>query len=178
MKINKWIIALGVIGTTAIFLACTSNKKMSSKVQVVSPFDVKKYTGQWYEIARFDFKHEKDMHKVTANYTLKDNGSIEVRNKGFNTKENKWKESVGKAKFNGPADQAALKVSFFGPFYAEYNVVKLSNDYSTALIFGESTDYIWILSREKKISEKTKAEYLDFAKKHGYDLSRLVWTAQ
>lgn len=176
MKTSRILIALGVIGATVSLLACSSNKKIS--VPVVKPFDVKQYAGLWYEIARFDFKHEKDMDKVTAQYTLKENGTVEVLNKGFDTKKNEWKEAEGKAKFNGPENEAALKVSFFGPFYAEYNVVKLSSDYKTALVFGESTDYIWILSREKTIPEKTKKEYLDFARENGYDLSRLVWTAQ
>lgn len=160
------------------FASCSSTKKMSEQVAVVKNLDVKKYTGVWYEIARFDFKYQKDMDSVTANYSLKENGDIKVINKGYNTKDNEWKDVEGKAKFNGNEGSGALKVSFFGPFYSEYNIVKLSDDYSTALIFGESLDNMWILSRKKTISESVKKEYLDFAAKNGYDLSRLVWTKQ
>ena len=160
------------------FASCSSTKKMSEQVAVVKNLDVKKYTGVWYEIARFDFKYQKDMDSVTANYSLKENGDIKVINKGYNTKDNEWKDVKGKAKFNGNEGSGALKVSFFGPFYSEYNIVKLSDDYSTALIFGESLDNMWILSRKKTISESVKKEYLDFAAKNGYDLSRLVWTKQ
>ncbi len=177
-KINYSLLVLAGIGILSAVVACSSRKSMSNKVEVVKNFDADRYLGQWYEVARFDFKFEKDLKNVTANYSKREDGKIKVLNKGFNTVKNEWKESEGKAKFAGSENEAALKVSFFGPFYSEYNVVQLDPEYKTALIFGESTDYIWILSRTKTISEDTKKKYLDFATKHGYDLSKLVWTVQ
>lgn len=159
-------------------LACSSNNKMSSKVKVVQNFDSEKYLGQWFEIARLDFKYEKDLKNVTANYSKREDGKIKVVNKGYNYVKNKWEEATGKAKFADSEKSAALKVSFFGPFYSEYNVVMLDPDYQSALVFGESTDYIWMLSRSKNLPEATKQAYLEFAKKHGYDVSKLVWTQQ
>lgn len=158
-------------------LSCKS-VKIPNGVCVVRNFDAKSYMSEWYEIARINFKHEKDMIQVTANYSLKDNRNIEVVNKGYDTLKDEWKQSVGKAKFNGNENEGALKVSFFGPFYSGYNVVMLSDDYSSALIFGETKDYLWILSREKTISESVKNDYLEFAKNNGYDLSRIIWTEQ
>ncbi|WP_317125927.1 lipocalin family protein [Chryseobacterium bernardetii] len=49
----------------------------------VKNFDIKKYLGRWYEIARFDYKFEKNMDNVTAEYSENPNGSIQVRNKGY-----------------------------------------------------------------------------------------------
>lgn len=150
--------------------------KIPSHVHLLENFDVEKYTGEWYEIARFDFKHERHMKNVTANYTLQEDGSIEVINRGYHTKDEEWKEAKGKAMPNGKPGQSALKVSFFGPFYSGYNVVKISGDYKHALVFGESRDYIWILSRTPQIPAATKKKFLEYAIEAGYDLERLVWT--
>lgn len=168
------IVGLGVFATLT---ACKS-VKVPEGVQVVQNFDAKKYMGEWYEIARFDFKHQKDMSHVTANYSLNSDGSVKVVNKGYNYVKDKWEEVEGKAKFVDREDQGALKVSFFGPFYSGYNVVAMDPDYENVLVFGESTDYIWILSRNKTISEKVKNKFLEKAKAQGYDLNRLVWTKQ
>lgn len=145
-------------------------------IKPIEPFDVNKYNGEWYEIARFDFKHEKDLSNVTANYSLNNDGSIKVVNKGFNYVKNKWEEANGKAKFTSSKNIGSLQVSFFGPFYAGYHIVMLEPNYNSVLIFGDDTDYIWILSRDKTINESTKEKYLAKAKEAGYDLNRLVWT--
>lgn len=169
------LIALLGVGLVYTLTSCKSRK---SDTQVVQNFNAEKYLGKWYEIARFDFKHEKDLKNVTANYSKREDGKIKVLNKGYNYVKNEWQESKGKAKFVGSEKQGALKVSFFGPFYAGYNVVMMDPDYENVLVFGDSTDYIWILSRNKTIPEATKAKFLDYAKKHGYPLEKLVWTEQ
>lgn len=115
---------------------------MSSKVKVVQNFDADQYLGQWYKVPRFDFKHEKDLKNLTANYSKREDGKIKVINKGFNYVKNEWEDSERKAKFTGCEQEAALKISFFGPFYSEYNVVMIDPAYENALVFGESTDYI------------------------------------
>ena len=145
------LIKLGTIATLAIAGMVILNGcsvKVPTNVTAVNDFDVNKYAGKWYEIARFDFKYEKNMSNVTAEYTLNDDGSIQVVNKGYNYEKNEWKTSKGKAKINNKENNGALKVSFFGPFYSGYNVVAMDPAYETALVFGESTDYLWILSRE------------------------------
>lgn len=166
-----------MLGAGALLYACKP-VRIPAYADVVEDFDVEKYGGRWYEIARFDFKHEKDLKNVTAEYTLLDDGSIEVVNRGFNTKKGEWQEARGKAKLNGKPRQGALKVSFFGPFYSGYNVVMMSPAYKHALVFGESRDYIWILSRTPDISPAAKKKFLDKALAAGYDLDRLVWTEQ
>lgn len=173
---NQGLIACFLISLWS-FQSCKS-VQIPEGVTVVDNFDVKSYAGKWYEIARFDFKHEKDLKNVTADYSLADDDVIKVVNKGFNTVKQEWKESEGKAKFVGDSNKGALKVSFFGPFYSGYNIVAMEPDYKNALVFGESKDYIWFLSRDKKMSEDIKNKFLKIAKDAGYDLNRLLWTQQ
>ena len=155
------------------FSACASIPKGA---EAVTPFDVNKYLGVWYEIARIDFRFEKDMNNVTATYSLSDENTIKVENRGYNYVLKEWKDAVGKARFVKEKDVAKLKVSFFGPFYSGYNVLALDPGYKYALISGKSLKYLWILSREKTIPEEIKASYLDLAKKIGYDVNSLTWT--
>ncbi|EPR71085.1 Outer membrane lipoprotein Blc [Cyclobacterium qasimii M12-11B] len=144
--------------------------------EAVKPFDKEKYLGKWYEIARFDFKFERNLNNTTATYSLNDNGTIKVDNQGYNTKKEEWTQAIGKAKFvDDDDDVAKLKVSFFGPFYSGYNVVAIDKDYKYALVAGKSLDYLWILSRETQIPEKVKNEYLKIAEEIGYNTSELLW---
>jgi apolipoprotein D and lipocalin family protein len=144
----------------------------------IKPFDKDKYLGRWYEVARMDFRFERNLSEVTANYSLKENGTIKVENRGFNYLTKEWKEAIGKAKFAGSPDEARLKVSFFGPFYGGYNVIALDDQYKYALVAGQNLKYLWILSREKSIPESIKQSYLEIARKLGYEVSALIWTIQ
>ncbi|MGG5598588.1 lipocalin family protein [Myroides sp. C8-3] len=156
------------------FVSCNT-KDMPEKAKAVTDFDVNRYLGTWYEIARFDFRFEKDLDNTSAQYSLDANGDVLVLNSGFHTKEKEWKKAEGKAKFRGNNTQGALKVSFFGPFYSGYTIVALDADYNYALIAGKNLDYLWILSREKTIPTAVKEEYLAIAQEIGYDTSRLLW---
>lgn len=157
-----------------ILFSCSTIPK---GVTAVQNFDQQKYLGQWYEIARMDFRFERNLSNVTATYTLNRDGSIKVDNRGFDEKQKIWKQAVGKAKRTGPADRAMLKVSFFGPFYAGYNVIAIDPDYRYALVAGNSFDYLWILARETTIPEEIKKKYLDLATGLGFRTNELIWTS-
>ncbi|CAH0169313.1 Outer membrane lipoprotein Blc [Pedobacter sp. Bi126] len=179
LKMNKrypiLFLALGV-GVIAInLISCVSIPKGATAVK---PFKKDKYLGKWYEIARMDFKFEKDLNNVTATYSLKDDGSIKVDNRGYNYVKKEWKQSIGKAKFVNESNEGRLKVSFFGPFYAGYNVIEVDSDYQYALVAGNNLKYLWILSRNKSIPENIKQQYLRKAESLGYDTATLVWTKQ
>lgn len=148
---------------------------MPKGAKPVTNFDANRYLGKWYEVARFDFFFEKNMDNTTAEYSLNDDNSIRVVNRGYNYKKNEWSEAKGKAKFVGSPDVASLKVSFFGPFYAPYNVIQLDKDYRYALVVGKNTDYIWLLSRTPTMPEDIKKKYVDVARSLGYDVDKLVW---
>lgn len=141
----------------------------------VKPFDKDRYLGTWYEVARFDFRFERNLNNTTAQYSLNDDGSIRVVNRGFNYVKGQWKESVGKARFVASPDEARLKVSFFGPFYGGYNVIALDSEYQYALIAGSSLEYLWILSRTKTIPDAVKESYLKQARELGFDVEKLIW---
>ncbi len=180
MKLKRAYIAYGVAGVaiTTLVLSLTSCVAIPKGAVAVNGFQKDKYLGTWYEIARFDFKFEKNMDHVTATYSMLDKKTIRVENKGYDIKQKKWKQSIGKAKFVRDSSEGRLKVSFFGPFYSGYNVIELDPEYKYALIAGNDLDYLWLLSREKTMPEAIKQKYLDKAKTLGYDTSRLIWTNQ
>jgi apolipoprotein D and lipocalin family protein len=156
----------------SLFAGCTAIPK---NAVAVSNLDKSKYLGKWYEIARFDFKFEKNLSDTSAEYTLLNNGKIGVKNRGYDSVKKVWKEAIGKAKFRGADTVGELSVSFFGPFYSGYNIIALDSDYKYALIAGNSLKYLWILSREKTIPDSIKTEYLEKANALGYDTSKLLW---
>lgn len=155
-----------------------SSASIPKGAHAIHPFDSKRYLGKWYEIARLDLIFERNLINVTATYSENKNGTIKVVNRGYETVKKIWKEAVGKAKFRGEANTAALKVSFFGPFYSGYNVIAIDPNYQYALVAGSNLDYLWILSREKQIPENIKREYLAKAEGLGYDTSKLIWVEQ
>ena len=160
---------------TMFFSACATIPK--GAIAAVN-FDVAKYLGKWYEIARFDFAFERNLDNTTAEYSLGKNGGIVVKNTGYNYKTSKWQQALGKAKFRSTPDKAELEVSFFGPFYSAYNVIALDKEYRYALVAGKNLNYLWILSRTPTIPDSVKQEFLKLADSLGYDTSRLIWVKQ
>lgn len=173
MKINSLISKLALILVGALTMSACA--KIPKEAVAVKNFEKEKYLGTWYEIARMDFRFEKNLNNTTANYSVNEDGTIKVLNKGYNYVKKEWSEAIGKAKFRGDETVAMLKVSFFGPFYAGYNVIALDSEYTYALVVGKDLGYLWILSREKTIPEAVKLEYLDIAKDLGYKTDDLIW---
>lgn len=152
-----------------------SCRSIPEGVSAVPHFQKNRYLGKWYEIARIDFKFEKNLNNTTATYGLRPDGKLSVLNQGYNYVKKKWKQARGKAKLVGKADEAMLKVSFFGPFYAGYNVIRIDAAYQYALVAGRNFDYLWILSRTPKLPDAVKTDYLQYAQKLGFYTSRLIW---
>ena len=171
----KYIKATPVFIVLMAFLGFSSCETIPKGVTAITPFAKEKYLGKWYEIARLDFKYEKNLNNTTAEYSLNEDGTIKVLNRGYNVKSKEWEEAAGKAKFVDDEKTAMLKVSFFGPFYSGYNVIAIDPDYKYALVAGDSFKYLWILSREKTIPDNVKEEYLKTAKKAGYNTTELLW---
>lgn len=169
---NLYRILLTAISFIIVFNSCSTIPK---GVTAVQPFDKEKYLGKWYEIARIDFRFERNLNNTTANYTVNNGGTIKVDNRGFNYVKNEWDQATGRAKFVGNEDVGMLKVSFFGPFYAGYNVITLDSEYKYALVGGDKFNYLWVLSRETTIPEDVKQEYLKIAENMGYKTSSLIW---
>lgn len=144
-------------------------------VEVVTPFEIDRYLGTWYEIARLDHSFERGLDNVKAEYSLRPDGNVEVVNSGYDRKSGERNEAVGVAKFIGEDDVGSLKVSFFGPFYGGYHVVELDEDYRWALVIGQSRKYLWILARDKQIPDEVRARLLQKASDLDIDVSELIW---
>jgi apolipoprotein D and lipocalin family protein len=176
MRIKKSFNVAILVGIAALVMAFSSCGKDSPENAVaVQDFDLNNYIGKWYEIARIDFKHEKNMDNVTAEYYLNEDGSVKVINRGYDYINEKWKDSVGTAKFRGDVNEGALKVSFFGPFYSGYTVIAIDPFYQNALVAGKNYDYLWLLSRETTMPQETITRYLTIADDLGFDTDNLVW---
>ena len=167
MKTRLMIVAL-----VAVVAGCVSGPKVDNTP--VAALDLNRYLGEWYEIARFDHSFERGVEKAKANYTLNEDGTIKVVNSGI--KDGKPKTAIGKGKRTDTP--ALLRVSFFGPFYADYRVMMIDEGYTYALVGSGSADYLWMLSRTRDLPDSTKSELLSEAKRRGYDTDKLIWVKQ
>ena len=161
-----------LIAFAAAVAGCVSGPKVDNTP--VAALDLNRYLGEWYEIARFDHSFERGIERAKASYTLNEDGTIKVVNSGI--KDGKPKTAIGKGKRTDTP--ALLRVSFFGPFYADYRVMKIDADYTYALIGSGGADYLWILSRTPTLADDAKSELLAEAKRRGYDTDKLIWVKQ
>ncbi|MGF1747965.1 lipocalin family protein [Vibrio cionasavignyae] len=166
---------LAVLGIITLLTACTG---IPSTVQPVGQFDLNKYLGQWYEVARLDHSFERGLDNVSAFYSSNEDGTVKVVNRGWDNEENEWSEAEGKAKFVSTPDIAHLKVSFFGPFYGSYVVYYLEDDYSVALVSGYNLDYFWLLSRSPTLPQGALERYIQIADSAGFDTDSLIFPNQ
>ncbi len=144
----------------------------------VKDFQVERYLGKWYEVARLDHSFERGLEQVTAEYSPRDDGDIRVINRGYNTTKQQWSEVEGRAKFVGAKNVGQLKVSFFGPFYGGYNIVELDPNYQYALIVGNDREYLWILSRTPQLDAAVQQRLVDKAKSLGFATDKLIFVKQ
>ncbi len=156
--------------------ACTG---VPSGVEPVRSFELSRYLGTWYEIARLDHSFERGLEDVSATYSLQDDGSILVRNRGFDPVEGAWREAIGRALPVGDPTVGSLKVSFFGPFYGGYHVIGLGEaDYDVALVSGPTRDFLWILARTRTLRAEAREAWVGLARDAGYDVDALIWVPQ
>jgi apolipoprotein D and lipocalin family protein len=162
-----------------IVLSLTGCLRYPESVKPVSGFDLNSYIGKWYEIARLDHSFERGLTKVTAEYSLREDGGIKVVNRGFALEDGKWKEAIGKAYFVEKPDTGYLKVSFFGPFYGAYVIFGLDKlNYQYAFVSGPDHSYLWLLSRTPDVDEELKTLFVGQIKDLGFDPSKLIWVNQ
>ena len=161
----------------ALLSACASSSPPPGIV-AVTPFDLQRYQGQWYELARLDHIFERGLTDASALYQPLADGSVRVVNRGFDPAKGEWREVTGKALFTGAPTTGSLKVSFFGPFYGGYHVAALDPDYRWALVVGPDRGYCWVLAREKTLSPTTKTAIVARAKALSIDTDALIWVSQ
>ena len=163
-----------ILGVVSLFLSgCLG---MPESVMPVKEFELDKYLGKWYEIARLDHSFERGLEQVTAEYSLREGGGVRVKNRGFSKKKNKWSEAEGKAFFVGKSSEGYLKVSFFGPFYGSYVVFELDKEnYQYAFVSGPNTSYLWFLSRTPTVEKDLLEKFVQRARELGFDTENLIY---
>lgn len=168
--------SLSVLLASLVWLALAGcSTAPPAGVKAVSPFDAARYMGQWHAIARLDHWFERGLSRVTAQYALQPDGSVNVINRGYDAAKGEWKQVQGRALFTGDTNTASLKVSFFGPFYGGYHVVALDEQYRWAMVMGPDTGYLWILAREPRLPADVKERLLKQAAAYGVDTRGLIW---
>ena len=162
--------------SAVLIMLLTGCVGIPENVKPVDNFRLESYLGTWYEIARLDHSFERGLTKVSANYSLRDDGGVRVINRGYSEKSKSWKEVEGKDYFVQRPDQGFLKVSFFGPFYGSYVVFELDHeDYQYSLVCGPNKSYLWILSRTPEMEIELKEMLMEKARLMGFDTSTLIF---
>ncbi|MGH1370732.1 MAG: lipocalin family protein [Cellvibrionaceae bacterium] len=160
------------VASLSFLLGCVGTPE---GIEPIEKFEVDRYLGQWYEIARLDHSFERGLEQVAANYSMGDDGSIKVINRGFDVDENRWNRAEGKAYFVGDETVGHLKVSFFGPFYGSYVIFDLGDDYQYSLVTSNTRSYLWLLSRSPIIDETLKADLIKRIADLGFDVEGLIF---
>lgn len=162
-----------VLSGVSLALGCTG---VPEGVEPVRGFEIDRYLGTWYEIARLDHRFERGLTDVTATYAPRADGGITVRNRGYDPEAGTWEDATGRAYFRGDPSVASLKVSFFGPFFGGYHVIALDREgYADALVTGPSRDYLWILAREPELPAARREALVGLARDAGYAVDELIW---
>lgn len=153
---------------------CTS---VPRGLEPVADFNAERYLGKWYEIARLDHRFERNLSNVTAQYSWRDAGGIDVVNRGYNTKTGEWQEATAVARFRQDPDIASLRVSFQWPFYGGYHVIALDENYKWAMVTGNNRSYLWILSREPTLDPAIQERLIEQADEWGFETEELIFVS-
>ncbi len=142
----------------------------------VKGFELQRYLGTWYEIARLDHSFERGLQEGTATYSMREDGGVRVLNRGYSPKKQEWSEAEGKAYFVREEDEGYLEVCFFWPFYGSYVIYDMDLDrYEWAAVCSSNHSYLWLLSRKPYVSKDVKRRFLERAKKLGFDTDALIF---
>lgn len=146
---------------------------------VVDDVDIERYMGRWYEIAKYPNSFQRDCYGVTADYTLRADGTVGVENTCRTQDGSQVARSIaGFAKIADPDAPAKLTVYFFWPFGAPYWIIDLDESYTYAVVGDPSRRFLWILSRTPTMDEATYAAIVSRLPDMGYDPNRLERTVQ
>lgn len=172
--VRKGILIMKNIFHWPIVLLLLSACCGSLPVQPVENFELNRYVGKWYEIARLDHFFERGLEQVTADYSLRTDGGIRVVNRGYSAQQNEWSQAEGKAYFRSSPETGLLKVSFFGPLYSPYIIFGLDSEYQYAYVAGPDLNYLWLLSRTPTVDKSVYDDFVATAEEQGFDVSSLI----
>lgn len=168
--------AIRLIQVFLLSLVLSGCLGMPERVTPVKQFELNRYLGKWYEIARLDHSFERGLDRVTATYSLREDGGVSVVNRGYSSKGDGWKVAEGKAYFVNNKDEGYLKVSFFGPFYGSYVIFELDKEnYNYAFVSGPDTSYLWLLSKTPTLPQELIDKFIQRSKELGFDVNKLIF---
>jgi apolipoprotein D and lipocalin family protein len=180
MKVRQTNVKVAKQGTTMALLCLMLSGCLGypENITPVGEFELTRYLGKWYEIARLDHSFERNLSQVTAEYSLRPDGGVDVVNRGYNEKKNKWKQALGKAYFAKDDKTGYLKVSFFGPFYGSYVIFELDrDDYRYAFISGPNMSYLWFISRSPNVDDALLEYFYGTVRELGFDTDDIIRVA-
>ena len=169
---------LALLFTTIALLTACATSSPPLGIAAVKPFELQRYQGQWYELARLDHIFERGLTDASARYQAQADGSVRVVNRGFDPAKGEWREVTGKALFTGAHTVGSLNVSFFGPFYGGYPVAGLGPGYRWGLVVGADRGYFWGFARGETPSATAKTAIVTRAKALGIGTDALIWVSQ
>ena len=165
-----------IVLPTILALILSGCLGMPESVTPVANFELDRYLGKWYEIARLDHSFERGLERITAEYSMRDDGGVAVVNRGYSIADEDWEVSEGKAYFVDDENKGYLKVSFFGPFYGSYVIFEIDQeDYGYAFVSGPDTSYLWLLSRTPQVQQELIEKFMRMSKERGFDPSKLIF---
>lgn len=170
---NLRSIKFAILLSILLFVSCLG---IPDGVKPIENFDLNRYLGRWYEIARLDHPFERGLSNIYAEYSLRDDGGINVINRGFNVNEKRWEQVNGRAYFVEDKNTGYLKVSFFRPFYSSYIIIDIdSKNYEYALVTSSSKKYLWILSRKPELDKNVLDSLIKKAESFGFETNKLIF---
>ncbi len=172
---SKFFSALAAGVISALTFGCASSRPEIEAVRDFRPAD---YMGTWYEIARLPHYFERGLERVSAEYTLRPDGTVRVVNRGY--RDGKLKQITGTAKLKDPERKpltGELRVSFFRPFYSDYRIIELAPDYGYSVVMGSDRSYLWVLSRTPELPEDLLRNILGRLRERGFEVEKLEYPA-
>ena len=175
MKKGKWIMAFAVAGGAAGLAYALWPKSKIPDSAIFEPFDKEKYMGTWYEVARLPNRIEQNLQDLTEDYSLNEDGTIQVITRAYHAEKKKPVEATGRIKFKGAESRGKLEVAYYLPIYLDYYVLDVDDDYRYAMVSGNGLGYLWLLSRENSIPDEMKIRFLEKAAALGFETWALEW---
>jgi len=178
MKKSSLIIAGGAALVAGAVVGWNMRKTIPRKAVAVNPFEIDRFLGKWYEVARLDYKLDRNIINTSIDFSLKPNGNLRIVKRWYNYYKKRREINIGKAKFAGPIYEGKMLLSLYKPLYFGYNVIGIDPEYKYALVAGEDYRHLWLLSREHTMPDDIRRSFIHKASLIGYDISKLVWVDQ
>ncbi len=164
--------------STLALIGCSTMPKQPP-LRTVPHVDLNRYMGNWYVIANIPYLLEKGKVATYDTYSPRMDGRMNnvftFRKGGFDAPEQSWK---GVAWVVNKETNAEWKVQFAWPFRASYLVLELDPEYKWAVVGTPNRKLIWVLSRERALSDPTYAEILKRIQAQGIDPAKIAKVPQ